>query len=135
MVLGIVYFILGYLMFAVLFSSIGAIVPTYREGQQLSFFIIMPAITPLMLIYFLVENPTHVITNILTFVPISAPIASIIRLGVGNFPPWQIAVNIVILVLTIIGLFVLGTKFFRTFLLMYGKTPTLREVFRLLKQA
>ena len=135
MAFGIVYFILGYLMFAVLFASIGAIVPTYREGQQLSFFIIMPGIAPLMLIYFLVENPNHIITYILTFFPISAPIASMIRLAVGSIPPWQIVVSMLLLVLSIAGLFFLGTKIFRTFLLMYGKRPSLREIIRSLRQA
>ena len=135
MAFGIVYFILGYLLFAVLFASIGAIVPNYREGQQLSFFIIMPGLMPLMLIYFLVENPDHVITNFLTFFPICTPIASMIRLAVGNIPPWQIALSIIVLVLSIAGLFFLGTKIFRTFLLMYGKRPGLREIIRSLRQA
>jgi len=134
-IFGIAYFILGYLLFAVLFAGIGAIVPNYREGQQLSFFIIMPGIMPLMLIYFLVENPDHVITNIVTFFPISTPIASMIRLAVGNIPPWQIALSMLSLVLSIAGLFFLGTKIFRTFLLMYGKRPGLREIIRSLRQA
>ena len=41
LVFGIVYFVLGYLLFGVLFSTIGAIVSSYREGQQLSF-LLMP---------------------------------------------------------------------------------------------
>lgn len=134
-VFGIVYFILGYLLFAVLFASLGAIVPTYREGQQLAFFIIIPGIMPLMLIYFLVENPNHFITHIVTFFPISTPIASMIRLAVGSIPPWHIAVNITLLVLSSAGLFFLGARIFRSFLLMYGKRPGLREIMRSLRQA
>ena len=135
MIFGVIYFILGYLMFAVLFASLGAIVPNYREGQQLSFFIIMPGIMPLMLIFFLVENPTHPITYIVTFLPICTPIASMIRLAVGTIPPWQIALNITLLVLSIAGLFYLGARIFRSFLLMYGKKPAFREIMRSLRQA
>jgi len=134
-VFGIVYFILGYLLFAVLFAGLGAIVPTYREGQQLAFFIIIPGIMPLMLIYFLVENPNHFITHFVTFFPISTPIASMIRLAVGSIPPWHIAVNIALLVLSSAGLFFLGARIFRSFLLMYGKRPGLREIMRSLRQA
>jgi ABC-2 type transport system permease protein len=134
-IFGLIYFILGYLLFAVLFSSIGAIVPNYREGQQLSFLIIIPGIAPLMLIYFLVNNPDHIITYLLTFFPVSIPIASIIRLAVGSIQPWQIVVNMLLLIAAIMGVFFLGTKIFRTFLLMYGKRPSLREIARSLRRA
>ncbi len=134
-IFGLIYFILGYLLFAVLFSSIGAIVPTYREGQQLSFLIIIPGIAPLMLIYFLVNNPDHIITYLLTFFPVSIPIASIIRLAVGSIQPWQIILNMLLLVGATIGIFFLGTKIFRTFLLMYGKRPSLGEIVRSLRRA
>jgi len=134
-IFGLIYFILGYLLFAVLFSSIGAIVPTYREGQQLSFLIIIPGIAPLMLIYFLVNNPDHIITYLLTFFPVSIPIASIIRLAVGSIQPWQIILNTLLLVGATIGILFLGTKIFRTFLLMYGKRPSLGEIVRSLRRA
>jgi len=135
MAFGIVYFILGYLMFAVLYACIGAIVPNYREGQQLSFFIIMPGVMPLMLIYFLVEHPDHIVTNIFTYLPITAPITAIIRLALGSMSPWQITLSIILLVLSAAGLFLLGTRLFRAFLLMYGKRPGFREIVRSLRQA
>ena len=132
-IFGVIYFVLGYLMFAVLFAGLGAIVPNYREGQQLAFFIIMPGVMPLMLIYFLVENPTHPITYAVTLIPICTPIASMIRLAVGTMPPWHIALNITLLVLSIAGLFYLGARIFRSFLLMYGKRPGFREIVRSLR--
>jgi ABC-2 type transport system permease protein len=134
-IFGAVYFILGYLLFAVLFSCLGALTPTYREGQQLAFFIIIPGIMPLMLIYFLVDNPDHLFTYIVTFFPISIPIASMIRLAVGTIPVWQIVINIILLVLSTAGLFFLGARIFRSFLLMYGKRPALKEIISSLRQA
>jgi len=132
---GLVYFVLGYLLFGVLFSVIGAIVPTYREGQQLSLFIIMPAVAPLMLIYFLVENSDHVVSILLTLFPLTTPIASIIRLAVGEMPVWQIVLSMFFQVLSIVVMFLIGTKIFRTYLLMYGKRPGFREILRSLRQA
>jgi ABC-2 type transport system permease protein len=134
-VLGITYFILGYVLFAILYAIIGAIVPTYREGQQLSFFIIMPGVMPLMLIYLFIENPGHLLVTILTFIPISTPVASMIRLGIGGISSGEIIIGIVLLVISIVGLFLFGTKVFRTFLLMYGKSPSPREILKALRQA
>jgi ABC-2 type transport system permease protein len=133
-VFGIAYFILGYLLFGVLFSTIGAIVPTYREGQQLSFFLMPLGIIPLALTPFFVENANHPLTYFLTFFPISAPVTSMIRIGIGNISYWQLSLNIVLLVISIAGLLFLGAKIFRTFLLMYGKRPNLTEIIRSLRQ-
>jgi ABC-2 type transport system permease protein len=132
---GLVYFILGYLLFAVVFACIGALVPTYRDGQQLSFFIVMPAVIPLMLIYFLIENTEHALTVFLTLFPFTAPITAIIRLAVSTIPVWQIVLSFVFLIATIVGIFLLGSKLFRTYLLMYGKRPSFRDIFRNLRQA
>lgn len=88
-----------------------------------------------MLTPFFAENPSHPITHILTFFPISAPVTSMIRLGIGNISSWQLGLNMTIAVISIAGLLLLGAKVFRTFLLMYGKKPGLREVIKSLRQA
>jgi ABC-2 type transport system permease protein len=132
---GLCYFVLGYLLFAAVFSCIGAIVPTYRDGQQLSFFFIMPAAIPLMLIYFLVENTDHALTTFLTLFPVTAPVTAIIRLAVSDIPVWQIALSMFLMIVCVILVFLLGTKIFRTYLLMYGKRPAFRDIFRSLRQA
>ena len=135
MTLGIVYFIIGYILFAILFASVGAVVPTYREGQQIVFFIMPAGIIPLMLVPFLAENYSHPVTQILTLFPITAPITSMIRLCVGNMSSWELVLNITLLVLSIVGLLLLGAKVFRAFLLMYGRKPSLREITKALRQA
>jgi len=134
-VFGVVYFILGYLLFGVIFSTIGAIVSTYREGQQLSFLVMPLGVISLALTPFFAENPSHPLTYFLTFFPISAPVTAMIRIGIGNIPSWQLVFSIVLLAASIAGLLFLGAKIFRAFLLMYGKTPKLGEVIRLLRQA
>lgn len=134
-VLGVTYFVLGYILFGTLFASIGAVVPTYREGQQLAFFVMPFGIIPLMLVPFFAENPSHLVTHILTFFPITAPVTSMVRFGIGNIPPWQLALNITLLVISIAGLLFLGAKVFIAFLLMYGKRPSVREILRSLREA
>lgn len=134
-VFGIVYFVLGYLLFGVLFTIIGAIVPTYREGQQVSFLLMPLGVIPLSLTPFFAEHPNHALTYVLTFFPISAPVTSIIRIGGGSISFWELVLTIIILVISIVGLLLLSAKIFRTFLLMYGKKPSVREIFQSLRQS
>ena len=135
MVLGIVYFILGYLLFAILMAGVGSISPTAREGQQLSVIFTMVGILPLMLAYFIIENPSHVVTQILTLFPFTAPITVMLRLGLADIPTWELVASIALLVIFIIGSLVLAAKVFRTFLLMYGKRPRLGEIIKSLREA
>jgi len=130
-----IYFILGYLLFAVLMAGIGAITNTAREGQQMAAIFTIPAVLPFILQVFLIENPTHIVSQLLTFFPLTAPTAVIIRLGSTDIPAWELIVSITLMVATIFGAIWLSAKVFRTFLLMYGKTPKLGEILRSLRQA
>lgn len=130
LVLGIVYFILGYLLFAVLSAGIGAISPTARDGQQFSTVFILIAMSPFYFVPFLSENPNHVISLVLTIFPVTAPVSVIARLGFSDIAAWELAISIILLVIAIIGGLLLAAKVFRTYLLMYGKRPSLGEIMR-----
>ncbi len=127
-VLGIVYFILGYLLFAVISTGIGAVSSTSREGQQLIAIFTLPAIAPLWLMSLLMMFPNHPLWVALTIFPITAPVEVMIRLGVSDIPAWQIAASIAVLLLSITGGLLLTARVVRTYLLMYGKRPGLREI-------
>ena len=133
LVLAVVYFILGYLLFAVLSAGIGAISSNSREGQQLIGIFTLPIFIPLWfgsLQFMLPESPIWVILSIF---PITAPVEVMLRLGVTDVPAWQLVASIAVLVLSIIGGLLLTAKVFRTYLLMYGKRPSLGEIIRNLR--
>jgi ABC-2 type transport system permease protein len=135
LILGIVYFVLGYLFMAVIMAGVGSISPTAREGQQMSAIFTIPVIIPIYFMGLIMEHPENIAVKILTFIPITAPITVIVRLGLSEIPLWELLVSIAILILSIWGLFVLTTKLFRTYLLMYGKRPDLKEIIRSFKEA
>lgn len=135
-ILGIVYFILGYLFFAIMQAGIGAIVPNPKDSPQIAVAFILPAILPFYVaILFLRDNPDHIIGTIFTLIPVTAPMSVFIRLGLSEIATWELVLSIGILILSIIGALLLAAKTFRIFLLMYGKAPRLGEILRLLRQA
>ncbi|MBN1643490.1 MAG: ABC transporter permease [Dehalococcoidales bacterium] len=127
-ILGVLYFILGYLFVAVVMAGIGSISPTARDGQQLSPLFTIPVVIPLYFLGLIMEHPENIVVKILTFIPFTAPLTVIVRMGMFEIPIWELVVSILILILSIIGCFILVTKLFRVYLLMYGKRPNLREI-------
>ncbi len=134
LVLAVVYFILGYLLFAVVSAGIGAISSNSREGQQLIAILTTPALIPLWFMSLLILHPNNPIWVVLTIFPISAPVEVMIRLGVSDIPAWQLVASIAVLGLSIIGIWLLTIRVFRTYLLMYGKRPGIGEIIRNLRR-
>ena len=135
LVLGVVYFVLGYLLLAVLSVTLGGISSSTTDAQSLAMFYIMMLFVPLWLGGLLVSFPNNPIWVVLSIFPITAPVQTMLRLGVSDIPAWQIVISIAVLGLSVIvGLF-LSIKIFRMFMLMYGKRPGLTEIIQVLKSA
>ena len=133
LVLATVYFILGYLLFAVLAAGVGAISPTVQEGTQLSSIYSVFAIAPIWFLGLIVLYPNSPLSVFFTIFPLTAPILVMARLGLTSIAPWELAISITVMVLSIIVGLLLASKVFRVYLLMYGKRPKLGEIIRSLK--
>ena len=135
LVLGIIYFILGYLLFAVLSIGIGAISANAREGSQLSLFYTLASFIPLWFSSLLFALPDSSIWVVLTIFPITAPVQTMLRLGVSDIPLWQIMTSIGVLGFSIISGLFLSIKIFRLHMLMQGKRPSLAGIIHNLKNS
>ncbi|MDX2444889.1 MAG: ABC transporter permease [Bacteroidales bacterium] len=134
-VLGIVYFILGYLLFAVLSIGIGAISSNAREGGQLSSIYTLTSFIPLWFSSLFIAFPNSAIWVVLTIFPVTAPVQTMLRLGMSDIPMWQIFTSIGVLILTIIGGLFHSIKIFRVNMLMHGKRPGLKDLIYSIKNA
>jgi len=132
-VLGIVYFILGYALLAALSAGVGAISPSAREGQQLIPIFTLLLFVPLWFSSILFVFPNNPLWKVLTIFPVTAPIAVMLRLGVTGVAAWELAVSLAVMVLSIILVMFLAIRAFRVYLLMYGKRPRWGEIIRSLK--
>ncbi len=133
-VFGIVYFILGYLLFAILMAGLGSIGATARESSQWTTIVILPAIIPVWLYSLFIINPDHIVFTILTLFPLTAPVTAVMKLSIAAMPTWELLLSVAILIASIIGAMWLAARVFRTFLLMYGKRPSFREIRRYIRE-
>jgi ABC-2 type transport system permease protein len=131
--LGVLYFVLGYLLFAILSVTVGGISSNASEAQTLAMFYIMMLFVPIWFAGLMINFPNNPIWVVLSIFPFTAPIQIMLRLGVSDVPAWQIVTSIGVLGLSIIVALVFSTKIFRTFMLMYGKRPSIAEIIQGLK--
>ena len=133
LVLGVAYFILGYSLFAVLSAGVAAISTSVREAQGLASIFTLFAMAPFWFYSLLLLFPNSPIWVVFSIFPFSAPVLVMLRLGMVGVPAWQLAISIAVMVLSIIGGLLLAAKLLRTYILMYGKRPSLGEIIRNLR--
>lgn len=132
--LAILYFILGYFLFAVSIACAASISTSTREAQQTSMIFSMFAIIPMMFAQFIIMAPNSIVAKILTYFPYTSPFVTMMRLPLTEVPFHEIALSIVILIISIDVMAKLSGKIFRMGMLMYGKRASLREVIGFLKE-
>jgi ABC-2 type transport system permease protein len=128
----LVYFTLGYLLFAAIFGGIGAISGSLQEGPQIAIIFTLPAVIPFYVFPIFTATPNDTLPVILSIIPITAPLAMVMRSVVTVVPAWQIALSIGLLALSVIAAFWMAGRLFRVNTLLSGKVPKLREIPRLI---
>jgi ABC-2 type transport system permease protein len=126
----LVYFLLGFLMYAALFAAVGACVNTTQEAQSLAFPVFMPLILAVMFLMPVLQAPDSGLAISLSLFPLFTPLLMFLRISVLQPPAWQIALSVVLCVLTIMGIVFVAGRIYRVGILMYGKRPTFPEIMR-----
>jgi ABC-2 type transport system permease protein len=135
LVLGVVYFVLGYLVFAVLSASVASVSSTVHEGQGLASIFTLFAVAPFWFYSLLMLFPNSPVWVVFSIFPFSAPVLVMLRLGMTGVPTWQLTASMAVLVLSVTGGLLLAAKLLRTYILMYGKRPGLGEIIRNLRSS
>lgn len=131
-VMAIVYFILTYFMLAALLAGISVLANSEQESRQISGFITIPFMIPYMLLFVFITDPNGTLPQVLSFIPFTAPMSVLIRLGLSEVPTWQILVSMAIMLVTTIFLVWGAAKVFRWGLLLYGKRFSFGEIWRVI---
>lgn len=129
----VVYFIGGYFLYSSFYAAIGAAVDNQTDSQQFLLPIIMPLILSVYIGFFTVVNDPHgTIAVVFSMIPLTSPIVMLMRLPFG-VPWWQIAISVSLLFATFFFVVWFAAKIYRVGILMYGKKPTWKELYRWLK--
>jgi len=132
LVMFVIYFLGGYLLYASLFAAIGSAVDNETDTQQFSMPIMLPIIFAIYAGIFSAENPDGPLAFWCSMIPFTSPIVMMVRLPF-DVPFWQIALSVGILVLSFVGTTWMAGKIYRTGILMYGKKVTWKEMWKWLR--
>jgi ABC-2 type transport system permease protein len=132
-VLAVVYFILGYLFFAVISAAVAAISSSVQEAQGMSTVYTLFAVVPLWFLSLLLLAPNNPVWVAFSIFPFTAPVSVMLRLGLTTVPAWQLGASIAVLILSIIAGLLLAARLLRAYALMYGKRPGIGQIMRSLR--
>lgn len=133
--IALIYFVLGYLLYAAIFVAAGSPVTTEQEAQQITSYVSLALVFPIVLAIPVMQNPDSTLVKVLSFIPIFTPSFMVMRLPIQMPALWEIIGTIVVLILSVWGMMWVAGKIFRTAILVYGKRPTLPELYRWLRAA
>ncbi len=129
----VVYFVLGFLLYASIFVAFGCLTSTEQEAQQMTGYLSMLIMLPIVIAFIASQSPNNPILVVLTMIPFLTPQMMFIRLPIMSPPLWEIALSLGILVLAIIGITWAAARIFRVGILLTGKRPGLDEILRWLR--
>ena len=118
----------SFIMIAAIMAAIGATVTEMKEAQQVSGLFSIPMTIPYYFSWLIMMNPNGVLAIVLSYFPLTAPITLLMRMAFTVIPPWQIALNIAILVVFAILSIWLAGRTFRMGMLRYGQKLSLKEI-------
>ncbi|KAF2079219.1 ABC transporter permease [Flavobacterium sharifuzzamanii] len=129
----VIYFIGGYFLYSSFYAAIGAAVDNQTDSQQFLLPILMPLILSVYIGFFTVVNDPHgSVAVIFSMIPLTSPIVMLMRIPFG-VPWWQIAISVSLLFATFFLVVWFAAKIYRIGILMYGKKPTWKELYKWLK--
>ena len=128
----LVYFVFGYLLYASMFAAVGAAANSETDTQQFTTPITIPIILALIVAMGAISNPDSVIATWCSIIPFTSSIVMVARIPF-EVPIWQLAVSMVLLIATIVGMMWLAAKIYKTGILMYGKKPSWKELWKWIK--
>lgn len=129
------YFLAGYFIYSTLFAAVGSAVDQESDAQQLQLPVTLPIIIPIMFTTFVMSNPDGIVSVVMSLIPFFSPILMIVRIAATDVPVWQILASIALMILTFIGAISIAARIYRVGILMYGKKPSFKELFKWVRLA
>lgn len=127
------FFTLGFFMYGALYAMVGSLVNSMQEIQQF----ILPVTLPVIFGFFagisIINDPQSTIGVAFSYIPLFAPFVMPVRWAVASVPVTELAISLLGMVVGVLAVAWLAGRIYRTGILMYGKKPTVKEIFRWIK--
>lgn len=123
------YFLGGYLLYGAMFAAIGAAVDNEADTQQFMFPITIPLVFAFIVAQMAMQNPEGPMAFWFSIVPFTSPVVMMVRIAYA-VPVWELVLSMAFLTLTFILMTWLAARIYRVGILMYGKKPSYKEIWK-----
>jgi len=123
------YFALGYLLYAGIFVTAGSPVTTEQEAQQITSYVSLLLVFPIVLAIPAMQNPDATFIRVLSFIPVLTPAFMVLRMPIEMPDAWEIAGTLGVLAASALFMMWVAGKVFRIAILVYGKRPGLGQLY------
>ena len=130
-----VYFVLGFLLYSALFAVVGASVTADSEAQQAQQPVMMLLVFSLIVSFAALNDPGGQLAIVTSMIPFSSPIIMPVRVATSDVPSSQLALSLAISIASSLLVVWLSARVYRIGILMYGKRPNLKELWRWARQS
>jgi ABC-2 type transport system permease protein len=131
----LINFLLGFFLFCSLYAAIGAAFNSVQEAQHFAVVVVAFLVLPVLLFWKVLNDPDGGISVVTSMIPLFTPLLMMLRLVVKAPPAWQVAVAYLLTAAFTWALVWFSSRVYRVGILMYGKKPTLRELWRWVRYA
>ena len=129
------FFIAGYFLFSVILAGIGSATTSAKEAGPITAVVLLPAGIPIWLVTAILSEPDGGLARVLSFIPVTAPTAMMLRMGSGDVSNFEIFASLAVTALAGVAMLFVSARIFRAGLLLYGQRMTLGAVWRAVRQA
>jgi len=131
----LLFFLLGFFLYASLYAAVGSMCSTQQEAQQTATPVTMIVVIGMIFMFSLINEPSGGLARILTFIPFFTPLVVPVRYAISPLPLGEVLLGVGVMVLGIIAVVWVGARIYRVGVLSYGKKPSLRELWRWVRTA
>jgi ABC-2 type transport system permease protein len=126
----VLFFLMGYLMYASLFAAVGSAVENVQDAQSLTIPLMLPIILAMAVLTPVIESPDSTLATIMSHFPLTSPIIMMVRISITDIPIWEVGLSLAILLGSFLGAIWFSGRIYRVGVLSYGKKPSLAELIR-----
>lgn len=124
----IVFFLLGYFLYATLAALLGSLVSRVEDIQQMVLPMTFLVVIGFMVSMYGMNQPDAAFVTVASYIPFFTPMIMFMRYGLLGIPTWEVLVGIAIMIVSIIILAVMGARIYRGGVLMYGTSSSLKNI-------
>ena len=132
-IIAIIYFILGYAVYALLYALTGSTVSKPEDVQSANGPVAIVAVLGFYLAYFTMMNPTSELNKIAALLPISSPFCMPFRVMMGIASTSEVIISVAILLVSILVVAKISIKIYSQAILNYGSKISFKDAFKLYK--